>query len=141
MIHLPKWQALPDQHRLASWLCLLAQKTLSSFCARAVHVGCWASQGPLTQDRKCLYRYTFRWRNPDSSRNHCKREKRESHDGKRLPQLPAQGSNTTSGLGQSSILRSLSGTTWFLLGLLRSCLLLTISYVPQTLISLPVSSL
>lgn len=81
------------------------------------------------------------WRNPESSRNHCKREKRESHDGKRLPQLPAQGSNTTSGLGQSSILRSLSGATWFLLGLLRSCLLLTTSYVPQALISLPVSSL
>ena len=125
-------------HGSASWL---RTHFLSSLCAHAVHLGCWASQGLLTWERKCLYRYTFKWRNPESSRNHCKREKGESHNGMRLPQVLAQGSNTTSGVGQSSILRSLSGATWFLLGLLRSYLLLTTSNVPQTLISLPVFSL
>ena len=59
----------------------------------------------------------------------------------RLPCVPDAGSNVAAGSGQSAIPRSLSGTTLFLLCLPRSYLLLTTSYVPQTLISLPMSSL
>lgn len=73
----PEWQALPDKHRPALWLYLLAQDTpsLSGLPAHTLDLGVLCFARVLGVEWKYLYSSTFMWRNHESSRGQCKRDK------------------------------------------------------------------